>query len=151
MYRTENRWSPLHQLMYHVMRDHRQTVASRIDQIPQKTGIWCYHIEAETNGRHFPDDISKCIFLNETVWISIKISLKFVPNGLFDNIPALGQIMACCWPGDKPLSEPMMESLPTHMCVTRPQWVKWTAHVFLPRFPLWGTWQRKWHKGTISI
>ena len=26
--------------------------------------------------------------------------------------------------GDKPLSEPMMVSLPTHICVTRPQWVK---------------------------
>ena len=25
------------------------------------------------NGRHFPDDIFKCIFLNENVWISIKI------------------------------------------------------------------------------
>ena len=25
--------------------------------------------------------------------------------------------------GDKPLSEPMMVSLPTHICVTRPQWV----------------------------
>ena len=26
--------------------------------------------------------------------------------------------------GDKPLSEPMMDSLLTHICVTRPQWVK---------------------------
>ena len=26
--------------------------------------------------------------------------------------------------GDKPLSKPMMVSLPTHICVTRPQWVK---------------------------
>ena len=26
--------------------------------------------------------------------------------------------------GDKPLSEPMMVSLLTHICVTRPQWVK---------------------------
>ena len=29
------------------------------------------------NGRHFPDDIFKCIFSNEKVCISIKISLKF--------------------------------------------------------------------------
>ena len=49
-----------------------------------------YHIEAETNGRHFPDDIFKCIFLNENVLISIKISLKFVPKGQINNIPALG-------------------------------------------------------------
>ena len=30
------------------------------------------------NGRHFPEDIFKCIFLNENVWISLRISLKFV-------------------------------------------------------------------------
>ena len=32
--------------------------------------------------------------------------------------------MAWSRPGDKPLSEPMMVSLLTHICVTRPQWVK---------------------------
>ena len=32
--------------------------------------------------------------------------------------------MAWRRPGDKPLSEPMMVSLLTHLCVTRPQWVK---------------------------
>ena len=31
--------------------------------------------------------------------------------------------MAWRWPGDKPLSEPMMVSVLTHICVTRPQWV----------------------------
>ena len=31
--------------------------------------------------------------------------------------------MAWCQPGDKPLSEPMMVRLPTHICVTRSQWV----------------------------
>ena len=41
------------------------------------------------DGRHFPDDIFKCIFLNENVLISIKISLKFVPKGQINNIPAL--------------------------------------------------------------
>ena len=30
--------------------------------------------------------------------------------------------MAWRWPGDKPLSDPMMVSLLTHICVTRPQW-----------------------------
>ena len=30
------------------------------------------------NGRHFPDDIFKCILLNENVSIAIKLSLKFV-------------------------------------------------------------------------
>ena len=32
--------------------------------------------------------------------------------------------MAWRRPGNKPLSEPRMISLPTHICVTRPQWVK---------------------------
>ena len=80
------------------------------------------------NGRHFPDDIFKCIFLNENVSISIKISLKFVPKGPINNIPALVQIMAWRRSGDKPLSEPMMVSLPTHICVARPQWVKHHAN-----------------------
>ena len=40
--------------------------------------------------RHFEDDIFKCIFVNENVWIPIKISLKFVHKGLINNIPALG-------------------------------------------------------------
>ena len=76
------------------------------------------------NGRHFADDIFKWIFLNENVWIPIKISLKFVPLGPINNIPALVQIMAWRRPGDKPLSGPMMVRIPTHICVTRPQWVK---------------------------
>ena len=58
------------------------------------------------NGRHFPDDILKWIFLNENVWISTKIS--FVPRGPINNIPALVQMMAWRRPGDKPLSGPMM-------------------------------------------
>ena len=76
------------------------------------------------NGRSFPDDIFKWISLKENVWISINISLKFVPKGPINNIPTLVQIMAWRRPGDKPLSEPMMVSLPTHKCVARPQWVK---------------------------
>ena len=76
------------------------------------------------NGRHFADDIFKCIFLNEYVWISIKISLKFVPKVRINNIPELVQIVAWRRPGDKPLSESMLVRLPTHICITRPQWVK---------------------------
>ena len=76
------------------------------------------------NGRHFADDVFKCIFLNDNVWISLKISLKFVPKGLINNIPSLVQIMVWRQPGDEPLSEPMMVSLLMHICITRPQWVK---------------------------
>ena len=60
---------------------------------------------------HFPNDIFKCIFLNENVLISNKI-------------PVLVQILAWHRPGHKPLSEPMMVSFLTHICVTRPQWVE---------------------------
>ena len=52
---------------------------------------------------------------NENVWISINISLKFVPRGPINNIPTLLQVMAWHRPGDKPLSEPMMVRLPTHI------------------------------------
>ena len=68
------------------------------------------------NGRHFADDIFNRIFVNENVRISIEFSLKFVPKGPINNIPALIQIMAWRRPGDKPLSEPMMVSLLTHIC-----------------------------------
>ena len=73
------------------------------------------------NDRCLTDDTFKRIFLNENVRISIKISLKFVPKGPINNIPALVQIMAWHRLGDKPLCEPMMVSLLMHICVTRPQ------------------------------
>ena len=70
------------------------------------------------NGRRFADDTFKRIFLNENIGISIIISLTF------NNIPALVQMMAWRRPGDKPLFEPMVVWLSTHICVTQPQWVK---------------------------
>ena len=76
-------------------------------------------------GRHFPDDILQCILEDENVWISIKISLKFVPKGQINNISALVQIMAYRRPGDKPLSESMTVSLLTNIYVTRSQWVEY--------------------------
>ena len=54
------------------------------------------------------DDIFKYIFVNEKFYILINTSLKFVPKGQINNIPALVQIMAWCQVGDKPLSEPMV-------------------------------------------
>ena len=50
-------------------------------------------------GRYSPNDTCKCIFLNENIWISIKISLKFVPKDPANSIPALVQIMAWCRSG----------------------------------------------------
>ena len=94
-----------------------------VDQFPGPSGLsyphnnyWIHEPRINTfrprqHGRHFADDTFKRIFLNENLWISIKISLKFVPKSPIDNIPALFQIMAWRRPGDKPLSEAMMVSL----------------------------------------
>ena len=75
------------------------------------------------NGCYNADDIFNCIFLKENVWIPTITSLKFVPKGPINNIPALVQIMAWRCPGDKPVSEPMLIFVLMHICVTRPQWV----------------------------
>ena len=50
------------------------------------TNVFVNTLGPRQNGRHIPDDIFKCIFLNESIWISIEISLKFVPKGPIYNI-----------------------------------------------------------------
>ena len=55
------------------------------------------------------------------------MSLKFVPEFQVDSIPASVQKMAWHRPGDKLLSESMLVSLLTHICVTRPQSVNATS------------------------
>ena len=91
--------------------------------MPPWSFLWWTHWGSQ-NAHHFPDNIFKCIFLNETVWVSLKISQKCVCKVWINNSTALLQIMAWCRPGDKLLSEPMMVSLLTHKHVTWPQWVK---------------------------
>ena len=95
-----------------------------------KTRCLYNSLRPRLNRRPFADDIFKCIFLNENKWILPRISLKFVPKVRINNIPALVQIMAWRRPGDKPLSEPKMVSLLTHLCVTRPQWDKTLKYIF---------------------
>ena len=63
----------------------------------------------------FVDDNFECIFL-------IEIALKFVAKGPIRNIPALVQIMAWRRQGDKPLYEPMMFSLLTHIWHIKERW-----------------------------
>ena len=97
---------------------------------PDKSPISLFWMQLNTlrprqNGCHFTEDIFKCIFLKVNVWNLIKIPLKFLPKGPFNKIPASLKIMAWRHSGDKPLSEPTMVSLPAHIYVTRPQWVKW--------------------------
>ena len=93
------------------------------NQLPGPTITRFNTLRSRQDGRHYPEDIFKCIFLNENVWISNEISLKFVPKGPINNIPSLVQMMAWRRPGDKPLSEPMVVRFTTHICVARPQWV----------------------------
>ena len=85
---------------------------------------WANTLRPRQNGRQFPDDNFKCIFLNKNIWISIKISLKFVPKGPINNIPALVQIMVWFRSGDKPLSELMVVSVLMQIRVSRSQWAK---------------------------
>ena len=77
------------------------------------------------NGRHFPDDILRCINFPERKCMKSRLQFlfKFVPKGPINSIPALAQIMACRYPGDKQLSEPMMIGFLTHIYVIRPQLV----------------------------
>ena len=67
----------------------------------------------------------------------------FLRVQLKNNNPALVQVMAWHRAGDKPLSEPMMVSLPTHICVTRTQWVNRNVHMcahFCNKMVHWGIW-----------
>ena len=102
--------------------------------------------------RPFLDCMPQLFFRSQYVWFPVHLKGHLIPlcyetlvvnwqNWLFtlfhqsrsvlspnpiNNTPSLVQIMAWRRPGDKPLSEPMMVSLTTHICVTRPQWV--TGH-----------------------
>ena len=63
-------------------------------------------------------DIFKCIFLNENDRILIQISLKLVARISNDNKPALVQVMAWRWTGDKSLPVSMMIQSLMHICST---------------------------------
>ena len=89
----------------------------------------CFHcccsqintLRPRQNGRYFPEDIVKCILLNEHVGTLLNVSLNFVSDVRIKNLPALVQIMALCRPGDKPLSWPMMIILLTHTVLRKKQ------------------------------
>ena len=80
------------------------------------------------NGRHFADDTFKCIFFNENVRISIKISLKFVPKGLNDNKAALVGVMA--W-SDRRQAITWTNADPVQRCIyaALSEWrLEWNCH-----------------------
>ena len=87
--------------------------------------IFTQLIEAETNCPPlFQTTISKTFSwmkMYEFRWRFHWICLRGSNN---NNIPALAWIIAWCQPGDRPLSEPMMVNLLTHVCATQPQdWI----------------------------
>ena len=65
-----------------------EVIISRL-QYPISHQISFNTLRPRMNDRHFADDIFKCIFMNDDVRISLKISLKFVPKVTIYNIPAL--------------------------------------------------------------
>ena len=93
------------------------------------------------------------IFSNAFSWLKICVIFWKLhwSEGPIDNKPALVQIIACCWTGDKPLSEPWWPNLIMHICVTWPQWVNeaqvpskvsswWSVNSSPPR----ATYLRRW-------
>ena len=60
------------------------------------------------NGRHFADDIFKCVFMTEKFCISIRISRKFVSKGPIDKKSVLIYVMALRRTDDKPLPESIL-------------------------------------------
>ena len=61
--------------------------------------------------RHFVDDIFKCIFFNENITLSMKMSPRVVSQGPLDNTSSLVEVMARHRTGDKPLPKSMMTQI----------------------------------------
>ena len=70
--------------------------------------LFLTHLPRDKMAANVADNIFKCIVMNEKFRISLWISLKFVPRGPIKNGPALVQVMAWHWTGDKPFPEPML-------------------------------------------
>ena len=92
------------------------------------------NLRPRQNGRHFPDDIFQCFFMSENVLISLEISLKFV-NWTYSQ----GSSSQCCSIGSDNGLAPT--SLLTHICVTRPDWVKCLI-IYLPMQAYHYIWSR---------
>ena len=90
------------------------------------------------NGRHFANDTSKCIFLDE---------VEFVPKRPISYIQALDQIMAWRRPGDKPISKLTMVKLLKHIYVTRLHWIN--KAVIVMEFTLYL--QHKWLRSDDTL
>ena len=66
------------------------------------------------------DDNFKCIFLNDSVSIVIRILQKFIPGSPVDNKPALVQVLARRWTG-------RTDADPVHWRICAAiEWDEWT-------------------------
>ena len=89
-----------------------------------------FHFDLTHWGRDEMNNISQTTFSNVFSSLMKMLEFRFKFHwSLFTRVQLTIfqlwiQIMAWRRWGDKPLIEPMMVSLPTHICVARPQWVK---------------------------
>ena len=106
--------------------------------------LWCFNSSLPgQKGRHFADDIFRCIFVNEKFCILIKILLKFVSVGPIDNNPSLVETMvlvqnrqlAFIWTHADPIHWRIYAALGVWMGVWG--WCKFTAS--LVQFGAWFT------------
>ena len=76
-----------------LLEDRRYINANEFSKVSTTSGVLYRNpintLRPRQNGRHFTDDILKCIILNENVWISITISLDVVPGDPINNIPSM--------------------------------------------------------------
>ena len=79
-----------------------------------------------------------------------EISLKYVPNGLIDNITASIRVMAWRRTGDKPLSERMFYVLLSHICVIRPKGVVYANTIAILAAVYGFCCKIPWEDGVIS-
>ena len=108
----------------------------------QRTCWWLKHFKTETKRPPF----SKTKFSDAFSWMKMyKVRLKFHWS-LFPRVrlTRFQHWFITAWrrPGDKRLSEPMIISLLTHICVTRPQWVNTVFCVCV--------WQAKYYHWNIG-
>ena len=84
--------------------------------VPVRLGLHVFRGGRCTEGLWSSTEFFPCIFFNESIWISIEISLTFVSKRHINNIPGLVDMIALHLPGNTSLSEPMMTRLPTQIC-----------------------------------
>ena len=132
-----------------------QSPRTEMGQLNTYNPIYCNEntLRQKQNDRHFADGVSKCISLNLNFWILNKVSLKYVPQGLINNMAALVQIMAwhrhwrqanIIWTNAGIYRRIYASVQQTSIYVTWPQWVKWIdqnpltqAKSFMSSFHAW--------------